>query len=57
MPLGTWNGPFDALLTSGGVVRVGEQREVTDEDLKSAHWTPVRKPKGEAAKTNDGDSD
>jgi hypothetical protein len=38
-----WNGPFDAQLGVGEVLKPGEEYEVTPEDLKSSHWIAVGK--------------
>ena len=41
MPLAIWNGPADALLPDGRLIRVGDEIEVTDGDLLSSYWLPV----------------
>ena len=43
MPLARWNGPFDALLTNNRLLKVGDTMEVSERDLESAHWEPVKK--------------
>jgi hypothetical protein len=53
MPLATWNGPFDALLPTMTVLRVGEPHEVSDSELRSGHWKRVRAPKPETAPTTE----
>lgn len=39
--MAVWNGPFDAEVGIGDIVRRGEEREVSAEDVLSDHWIPV----------------
>lgn len=36
-----WNGPFDAQLGAGHILKSGEEHEVTPDDLLSEHWVAV----------------
>ena len=40
-PLATWTGPYTAI-TPTGAIEYGDEHDVTENDLLSAHWTPVR---------------
>lgn len=48
-----WRGPFVAEFNGPEPLQPGETREVTEDDLKSAHWEPVehhgRAPKAEVS--------
>jgi hypothetical protein len=45
-----WNGPFDAQLGVGEVLKPGDEHEVTPEDLKSSHWIAVGREAGKVEK-------
>ena len=45
-----WVGPYDAEIAQGILVKPGDEVEVTEADLASAHWQAVSRPAKAAEK-------